>query len=91
MDAFNCPEKIGVILPPYHQTIIEKAIESGRYGNISEFVRECIEEHGERKGFTPSTDSSLSHRTRDGHLNRTDAGNVCSIRGEQCLKVKEEA
>lgn len=61
MDAYDCPEKTTVNLPPHHRAIVNNAMRSGRYGSVSEFFRECIEENGERRGFAPD-ENSLSPR-----------------------------
>lgn len=63
MDAYNCPNQVTSKLPPYHRVIVTNAMRSGRYGNVSEFFRECIKYNGLRRGFDPAT-ASLSPRAR---------------------------
>jgi len=51
MDEIDCPERVGFLASPYHRSIVNNAMRSGRYMTISEFIRESIEENGLRRGF----------------------------------------
>ena len=78
MDARECPEKTTLNLPPHHRAIVNNAMRSGRYGNFSEFFRECIDENGTRRGFAPAEGASLSPRARP-----TD-NNPCPLNDHIC-------
>jgi hypothetical protein len=86
MDEYACPEKTTFNIPPYHRDIVTNAMRSGRYGNVAEFLRECIEENGERRGFAPATESPLSHRARP-TLNTCQTDDPVCPRGELCKET----
>lgn len=83
MDAYNCPEKTTLNIPPYHRKIVNNAMRSGRYGNFSEFFRECIEVNGERRGFAQEDDSSLSPRARGTDISQGPANDQICSQGEK--------
>lgn len=87
MDTRECPEKITLNLPPYHQAIVNNAMRSGRYGNFSEFYRECIEVNGKRRGFCPG-EKSLSPRARPTDNNPSPQNDhICPQGEKQCLQA----
>lgn len=79
----TCPEHVGTRLPKYHRSIVENAMASGRYGTASEFLRECIEVNGERRGFAQEDDSSLSPRARGTDISQGPANDQICSQGEK--------
>lgn len=51
MDEVNCPERVNFLVAPYHRSIVNSAMRSGRYVSISEYIRESIEINGIRLGY----------------------------------------
>ncbi|MFA5409114.1 MAG: hypothetical protein WC343_10140, partial [Bacilli bacterium] len=87
MDAKVCPEKTTINIPPYHRAIVNDAMRSGRYGNFSEFFRECIDENGRRRGFAPAADT-LSPRARGSDISTRQTDNHTCPQGEnECLQA----
>ena len=83
MDTRDCPDQVTVKLPPYHRAVVDQALRSGRYGNVSEFFRECIKEYGILRSFAPE-EKTLSPRARLADINPDQANEPTCTQGESC-------
>jgi hypothetical protein len=80
-------KQAGVKLPRYHKEIVDRAVDSGRYGTASEFLRESIEVNGKQHGFAPPEDSSLSPRARQGDISPNQTNPLMCPKGELCKET----